>query len=70
MRRLERDELHIFKEITASTSERREYVDKPLDYYEAFYDSFGDKCEFMIATINFKTILKIFSLAMKRLLLN
>ena len=25
-----------FKEITASTSERREYTDKPLDYYEAF----------------------------------
>ena len=36
VRRLERDELHIFKEITASTSERREYVDKPLDYYESF----------------------------------
>lgn len=58
VRRLERDELHIFKEITASTSERREYVDKPLDYYEAFYDSFGDKCEFMIATINFQDYLK------------
>lgn len=57
VRRLERDELHIFKEITASTSERREYVDKPLDYYEAFYDSFGDKCEFMIATINFQDYL-------------
>jgi len=40
VRRLERDELHIFKEITASTSERREYVDKTLDYYEAFYDKF------------------------------
>lgn len=58
VRRLERDELHIFKEITESTSERREYVDKPLDYYEAFYDSFGDKCEFMIATINFQDYLK------------
>ncbi|KFN88089.1 peptidoglycan branched peptide synthesis protein [Streptococcus equinus JB1] len=58
VRKLERDELHIFKEITASTSERREYTDKPLDYYEAFYDSFGDKCEFMIATINFQDYLK------------
>ena len=58
VRRLKRNELHIFKEITASTSERREYVDKPLDYYEAFYDSFGDKCEFMIATINFQDYLK------------
>lgn len=58
VRKLTRDELHIFKEITASTSERREYTDKPLDYYEAFYDSFGDKCEFMIATINFQYYLK------------
>ena len=58
VRKLERDELHIFKEITASTSERREYTDKPLDYYEAFYDSFGDKCEFMIASINFQDYFK------------
>lgn len=58
VRKLTLDELHIFKEITASTSERREYTDKPLDYYEAFYDSFGDKCEFVIATINFQDYLK------------
>lgn len=58
VRKLTRDELHIFKEITASTSERREYTYKPLDYYEAFYDSFGDKCEFVIATINFQDYLK------------
>lgn len=58
VRKLTRDELHIFKEITASTSERREYTDKPLAYYEAFYDSFGDKCEFVIATINFQDYLK------------
>lgn len=58
VRKLTRDELHIFKEITASTSERREYTDKLLDYYEAFYDSFGDKCEFVIATINFQDYLK------------
>ncbi|MGT2910605.1 aminoacyltransferase [Streptococcus cameli] len=53
-KKLNRDELVIFKEITEATSERREYEDKPLDYYEAFYDSFGDNCEFMIASINFK----------------
>ena len=58
VRKLERDELHIFKEITESTSARREYTDKPLDYYEAFYDSFGDSCEFMIASINFQDYLK------------
>ncbi|KXT75888.1 aminoacyltransferase [Streptococcus sp. DD12] len=54
LRPLKRDELAIFKAVTEATSERRDYVDKPLDYYEAFYDSFGDKAEFMVATLNFQ----------------
>ncbi|HFI0634631.1 TPA: aminoacyltransferase [Streptococcus suis] len=54
LRRLERSELHHFKEITSSTSERREYSDKSLDYYEHFYDSFGQKAEFMVASLNFQ----------------
>ncbi|MGV3011566.1 aminoacyltransferase [Streptococcus thoraltensis] len=57
LRQLERSELSIFKEITSSTSERREYSDKPLDYYEDFYDAFGDNCEFMVAEINFQDYL-------------
>ncbi|MBM7642960.1 aminoacyltransferase [Streptococcus loxodontisalivarius] len=57
LRKLKRDELSQFKDITSSTSERRDYEDKPLDYYEAFYDSFGDKAEFMVASINFQDYL-------------
>ena len=57
LKRLERDQLSIFKDITAATSDRREYDDKPLDYYQDFYDSFGDKAEFMAATLNFKDYL-------------
>ncbi|AUW97020.1 aminoacyltransferase [Streptococcus pluranimalium] len=57
LRRLERSELPVFKEITSSTSERREYSDKALDYYEDFYDAFGDNCEFMVAEINFQDYL-------------
>ena len=57
LRPLRREELHIFKAVTEATSERRDYVDKPLDYYEAFYDSFGDKAEFMAASLNFKDYL-------------
>lgn len=57
VRKLERDELQIFKDITASTSNRRDYSDKPLEYYEDFYDSFGEDAEFMIATINFEEYL-------------
>ncbi len=54
LRKLKREELHIFKEITSETSNRRDYVDKPLDYYQDFYDSFGDACEFMVASLNFQ----------------
>ena len=39
------------------TSERREYSDKSLEYYEKFYDVFGDKAEFLIATLNFSEYL-------------
>lgn len=39
LRKLERNELHLFKEITFSTSERREYGDKSLEYYQDFYDN-------------------------------
>ncbi|EHJ51634.1 aminoacyltransferase [Streptococcus macacae] len=54
IRKLNRDELHLFKEITTATSDRREYTDKSLDYYQDFYDSFGDRAEFMLASLNFQ----------------
>ncbi|HEL2382864.1 TPA: aminoacyltransferase [Streptococcus suis] len=58
LRRLERNDLSLFKEITSSTSERREYSDKTLDYYEQFYDSFGSNTEFMVASLNFQDYYK------------
>ena len=54
LRKLKRDELHLFKEITSATSNRREYTDKDLSYYQDFYDSFGDQAEFMVASLNFQ----------------
>lgn len=42
-----------FKNITKETSERREYSDKSLEYYEHFYDVFGEQAEFLIASLNF-----------------
>lgn len=54
LRKLERDELDLFKDITSATSDRRDYTDKSLEYYQDFYDSWGDKAEFMIASINFQ----------------
>ncbi|WP_019775648.1 aminoacyltransferase [Streptococcus sobrinus] len=54
LKKLSREELALFKEITSSTSDRRDYTDKGLDYYQAFYDSWGDQAEFMIASLNFQ----------------
>ena len=47
VRELKREELSIFKKITESTSERRNFTDKPLSYYEQMYDLFHDRGEVM-----------------------
>ena len=51
IRELKREELSIFKQITESTSARRNFTDKPLSYYETMYDLFHPKGEvkFMLA---------------------
>ena len=58
LKKLKRDELSVFKEITSATSDRREYSDKSLDYYQDFYDAFGDNADFMVATLNFQDYLE------------
>ena len=45
VRELAKSELNIFKTITESTSERRHFADRPLDYYEQMYDLFGERNE-------------------------
>ena len=47
IRELKREELDIFKQITESTSARRNFTDKPLTYYEDMYDLFHEKGEVM-----------------------
>ena len=51
IRELNREELGIFKQITESTSHRRNFQDKPLSYYEQMYDLFHSKgqVKFMVA---------------------
>lgn len=53
LRKLSRDELPLFKDIISATANRRGFLDKNLDYYQDFYDSFGESCEFMVASLNF-----------------
>ncbi|EIQ81536.1 UNVERIFIED_CONTAM: aminoacyltransferase [Streptococcus canis] len=55
---LSRDELKVFKHLTASTSDRQAFDDKSLDYYQDFYDAFGETAAFMVARLNFKSYLE------------
>lgn len=54
VRELKREELPILKQITESTSKRRNFTDRPLSYYEQMYDLFHDKGEikFLLAEAN------------------
>lgn len=57
IRQLERHELDLFKKVTSATSDRRDYDDKPLEYYEYLYDGFKDKAKFLVASLNFQDYL-------------
>lgn len=56
IRELNYDSLSEFKAITESTSARREFVDKPLSYYQDMYNLYHNKDEvkYIIAEINLK----------------
>ncbi|MBR3131831.1 peptidoglycan bridge formation glycyltransferase FemA/FemB family protein [Candidatus Saccharibacteria bacterium] len=45
IRELQKSELNYFKDITESTSLRRNFSDRPLSYYEKIYDLFHDRDE-------------------------
>ncbi len=58
IRELKREELSIFKQITESTSARRNFTDKPLSYYEKMYDLFHPRGEvkFIMAGVSEDTL--------------
>ena len=60
VRELKREELGVFKQITESTSKRRNFSDRTQNYYQQMYDLFHEKDEvkFMLAevTVEKKTI--------------
>lgn len=55
-----RDDLKEFKALMKHTAERREFIDRPLSYYENIYDvlSKDDLVKILIVEINFKELLK------------
>lgn len=54
-REITREELPIFKDIMQHTSDRREFVDRPLSYYEAMWDNLHDSgiLKILISEIDF-----------------
>ena len=55
VRTLKKEELNVFKKITSETSDRRNFHDKTLKYYEDMYDAFGDNVKFQICELNCST---------------
>ncbi len=51
-----KEELPVFKSIMEHTGERRDFIDRPLSYYEAMWDSLHDSgiLKILIAEIDFK----------------
>ena len=51
IRELQKSELNILKQITESTSKRRNFTDQPLSYYEQMYDLFcpQNNAKFLVA---------------------
>ncbi len=54
-REIKRDEIKIFKDIMKHTSDRREFIDRPLSYYENMWDSLHESgiLKIKIAEIDF-----------------
>ncbi len=57
---ISKEELPIFKEIMEHTSDRRDFVDRPLSYYEAMWDNLHDSgiLKILIADIDFNEYYK------------
>ena len=54
-REITKDELPVFKEIMEHTGDRRDFVDRPLSYYEAMWDNLYDSgiLKILLADIDF-----------------
>lgn len=49
---IEEDEMHIFKELMEKTSQRRDFKDRPLNYYQSLKRVFKDDCKVLVAKLN------------------
>lgn len=51
-RELDKSETHIFKDIMQHTAERRNFIDRPLEYYENMLICLGDNAKIVVAELN------------------
>ncbi|MBR5621433.1 peptidoglycan bridge formation glycyltransferase FemA/FemB family protein [Candidatus Saccharibacteria bacterium] len=56
VRELNDDEIHVLKEITEQTGERRGFKDPEVKYYKDMKEAFGDKVKFMVAEYEGKPV--------------
>ena len=69
VRELKKEELNIFKDIMNSTSDRRDFKDESLEYYEKMYDTFKEKNEikYMLAYVDLNETLDVLNKDLKEL---
>lgn len=53
LRELTREELPAFKALTEDTAKRVGFADKPLEFYQIFFDDYGERAHYVVAEINF-----------------
>lgn len=58
VRSVNRQELKEFKKLTLETSERQDFSDMPLEYYDAFYEAFSENAEFLTSEIDLDNSIK------------
>lgn len=59
IRELNYDELDKFLKITDDTSERRNFTNKNLEYYQDMFNLFGDEVKFVVAELHTKEYLEL-----------
>ena len=59
-REITRDEIKIFKDIMQHTGERRDFIDRPLSYYENMWDTLHDSgiLKILVAEVDFNEEIK------------
>lgn len=57
VQRMEREQLDVFHHICELSCEKQGFENRPLSYFEDIYDAFGDKAEFLVASIDMQSYL-------------